>query len=166
MTDINPFGHDFIFPASDDDKTELEQLRREVAKLRSENSELKAKVLPEVPSEDQMPQTWRRNDGYMMSMLQRREGTCYYVEHLREAFVKYKLYKIPTGCNVHHIDRDRENNAHNNLILLRREDHMKLHTWLRADPRREALYILDQLKEVGITKYGHELAREANPTKF
>lgn len=41
--------------------------------------------------------------------------------------------KIPDGFEIHHIDMDRENNNISNLMLLSREDHIKLHEQTRFE---------------------------------
>lgn len=45
--------------------------------------------------------------------------------------------KIPKGYEVHHIDRNRANNDIDNLQLLTREEHKKLHAGLLTDEERE-----------------------------
>lgn len=47
--------------------------------------------------------------------------------------------KIPRGCEVHHIDGDKANNAIENLQLMTRSDHAKLHAKNLTDEQRSRL---------------------------
>ena len=45
--------------------------------------------------------------------------------HYRAAEKKYG--EIPKDFVVHHIDENKDNNRHNNLILLHKKDHFRVH---------------------------------------
>ncbi len=47
--------------------------------------------------------------------------------HSRVAEKKYGYDKIPAKFVIHHIDEDKNNNRPNNLIILHRKDHWRLH---------------------------------------
>lgn len=50
-------------------------------------------------------------------------------EH-RVVMQEYLGYDIPEGYEVHHLDSDRTNNHIDNLIMLSKQDHLKLHRFM------------------------------------
>lgn len=65
--------------------------------------------------------TWFYDHGY----IRYNDGTKLMLrEHQRVAMA---AYGVPTGCHVHHIDRNRLNNRADNLVVLRATDHATLH---------------------------------------
>ena len=51
-------------------------------------------------------------------------------EHM--LMIEKRIGVIPDGFEVHHLDGDTENNRDDNLILLSKEDHTRLHNWLQS----------------------------------
>jgi len=52
----------------------------------------------------------------------------YVYEHI--AVIEERVGTIPDGFEVHHLDGNKENNRDDNLILLSKADHTRLHNWL------------------------------------
>jgi len=46
--------------------------------------------------------------------------------------MEQRINVIPKNCEVHHLDGDVTNNRDENLILLSKEDHTRLHNWLTS----------------------------------
>jgi hypothetical protein len=77
-------------------------------------------------------------NGYMLlyvpdhpSAMKSKNWLGYVYEHIivAESFMKRKLTNKEV---VHHLDGNRLNNREENLIVLERSQHVKLHTWLEA----------------------------------
>lgn len=72
------------------------------------------------------------------------EQTGYYLNstygiRLHRYVWEYYHGKIPDGYEVHHIDRDKDNNDPSNLQLLTKEEHMKLHGALLTDEQKQRM---------------------------
>ena len=72
------------------------------------------------------------------------EKTGYYLnstirERLHRAVYKFVYGEIPKGFHVHHIDHDKSNNEPENLMLIEKCEHSKLHGSELTNERREAL---------------------------
>ncbi len=68
------------------------------------------------------------------------------LEHVYEACLKYGRI-IPLSEHVHHVDRDGENNAWENLVVLSHEDHARLTAMENAQRAAEADSLLVTLAE-------------------
>jgi hypothetical protein len=52
----------------------------------------------------------------------------WYLKHQLNVLTKYKLKKIPKDFRIHHIDKDHLNFRFENLILIHKKDHDKIHS--------------------------------------
>jgi len=84
-----------------------------------------------------MKHSYRRLNGYVLTYepsskycmtSENWDGWVY--EHI--LVMERRLGEIPDGFEVHHLDGDTENNRDDNLILLSKEDHTRLHNWLQS----------------------------------
>ncbi len=64
-------------------------------------------------------------------------------EHIYKWLQHNQLHRVPDGCVIHHLDGDTLNNNINNLQLLTKDVHDKLH-W---EVRRLHLLVLQQQKQ-------------------
>jgi hypothetical protein len=71
--------------------------------------------------------TRRPGRKYFKTMRWDKQRKCYYAESLHQAVWKFHHGEIPEGHDVHHKDDDYDNNVIDNLELLTRSDHAKLH---------------------------------------
>lgn len=81
-------------------------------------------------------------NGYMMVLkpgwYTGRKGCMHVFEHHIVICESLGITEIPSGFHVHHIDKDKVNNAINNLALLTAEAHRRLHQLERATTREKS----------------------------
>lgn len=92
-------------------------------------------------------------------------GSQYYGQYLhRLIWMKTHHKNIPEECDIHHIDEDKTNNAPENLVLIERSFHRRLHTLGEKNPMfgkhhsletREKISKANTKTEARIIKNGH-----------
>lgn len=60
-------------------------------------------------------------------------------KHLHQAVWEHYYGSIPSGYHIHHIDLNKDNNDISNLAMMKEYDHLKLHSSLMTDERKEAM---------------------------
>ena len=131
-------------------------MREQLNKAPAVEEPIEPRKLPDGVSEDLLPRTYVRKDGYAFEYCPRRK--MYIAAHILTVLNRYGITKLPYNTEVHHRDYVRTNNANENLVLLKKDEHQKLHRWLNADPSRKTKYSFDeQIALVGITQMNSEL---------
>jgi HNH endonuclease len=74
-------------------------------------------------------------DGYYVVYVEEDNGLKYVTPYHRYVWEEYHQEKVPKGCVVHHKDCNKRNNDINNLVVMTRKAHAKLHYDLRKRRR-------------------------------
>ena len=89
---------------------------------------------------------WKNKSGYYRTWTKTPEGNRRKVYCHREIFREF-LGVIPEGFNIHHIDKDINNNNINNLLMVTPVQHKKIH---EGDRKLLRLLVLIQQTRISI----------------